>query len=144
MSNTENSLMKQTKKELIAIILRKDDTEKKLNKKLADVELDLNKAKSMINENKYTIKDLKEDLDVSNGIISQRNNDVDKLTVVNKDNQASYYPINSDYFCLFIDAMIKFFDTGISPVPKEQTIDVIAVREAGIKAFKSPFNWVEV
>lgn len=69
MSNTENSLMKQTKKELIAIILRKDDTEKKLNKKLADVE--------------YTIKDLKEDLDVSNGIISQRNNDVDKLTVVN-------------------------------------------------------------
>lgn len=67
-----------------------------------------------------------------------------KLTVVNKDNQASYYPINSDYFGLFIDAMIKFFDTGISPVPKEQTIDVIAVREAGIKAFKSPFNWVEV
>ena len=69
MSNTENSLMKQTKKELVAIILRKDDTEKKLNKKLADVE--------------YTIKDLKEDLDVSNGIISQRNNDIDKLTVVN-------------------------------------------------------------
>ena len=83
MSNTENSLMKQTRKELISIILRKDDTEKKLNKKLADVELDLKKAKSMIGENEYTIKDLKEDLDVSNGIISQRNNDIDKLTVVN-------------------------------------------------------------
>lgn len=83
MSNTENSLMKQTKKELVAIILRKDDTEKKLNKKLADVELDLNKTKSMISENEYTIKDLREDLDVSNGIISQRNNDIDKLTVVN-------------------------------------------------------------
>ncbi len=83
MSNTENSLMKQTKKELVAIILRKDDIEKKLNKKLADVELSLNKAKSMISENEYTIKDLKDDLDVSNGIISQRNNDVDKLTVVN-------------------------------------------------------------
>ena len=69
MSNTENSLMKQTKKELVSIILRKDDTEKKLNKKISDVE--------------YTIKDLKEDLDVSNGIISQRNNDIDKLTVVN-------------------------------------------------------------
>ena len=69
MSNTENSLMKQTKKELVSIILRKDDTEKKLNKKISDIE--------------YTIKDLKEDLDVSNGIISQRNNDVDKLTVVN-------------------------------------------------------------
>ena len=83
MSNTENSLMKQTKKELVAIILRKDDTEKKLNKKLADVELDLNKAKSMISENEYTIKDLKQDLEISNDIISQRNNDIDKLTVVN-------------------------------------------------------------
>ena len=51
MSNTENSLMKQTKKELVAIILRKDDIEKKLNKMLADVELDLKKAKSMISKN---------------------------------------------------------------------------------------------
>ncbi len=83
MSNTENSLMKQTKKELVAIILRKDDTEKKLNKKLDDVELSLNKAKSMISRNESTIKDLKDDLDVSNGIISQRNNDVDELTTVN-------------------------------------------------------------
>ena len=32
MSNTENSLMKQTKKELVAIILRKDDIERKNNK----------------------------------------------------------------------------------------------------------------
>lgn len=83
MSNTENSLMKQTKKELVAIILRKDDTEKKLNKKLADVELDLNKAKSMISENEYTIKDLKQDLEISNDIISQRNNDIDELTIIN-------------------------------------------------------------
>lgn len=83
MSNTENSLMKQTKKELVAIILRKDDTEKKLNKKLADVELDLNKAKSMISRNEYTIKDLKENFDISNNIISQRKNDIDKLTIIN-------------------------------------------------------------
>ena len=83
MSNTENSLMKQTKKELVAIILRKDDIEKKLNKKLADVELDLQKAKSRISDNEYTIKDLKEDLDISNEIVNQRNNYIDKLTVVN-------------------------------------------------------------
>lgn len=85
MSNTENSLMKQTKKELVGIILRKDDTEKKLNKKLADVELDLNKAKSTISENAYTIKDLKLDLEVSNDIIKQHQNDIDELTTINAD-----------------------------------------------------------
>ena len=83
MSNTENSLMKQTKKELVAIILRKDDTEKKLNKKLADVEFDLQKTKSMIGEKEYTIKDLKQDLEISNDIVKQHKNEIDKLTVVN-------------------------------------------------------------
>lgn len=83
MSNTENSLMKQTKKELVSIILRKDDIEKKLNKKISNIEPDLNKAKSMISENEYTIRSLKEDLDVSIGIINQRKNDINNLTVVN-------------------------------------------------------------
>lgn len=85
MSNTENSLMKQTKKELVAIILRKDDTEKKLNKMLADVELDLKKAKSMISKNESTIKDLRENLDISNKIVNQHKNSIDKLTTINAD-----------------------------------------------------------
>lgn len=67
-----------------------------------------------------------------------------RITVVYKDNKADVFNIKSDYFSLFIDAMIEFFDTGEIPVPKEQTIDVIAVREAGIKAFEKPFNWVNV
>ena len=57
---------------------------------------------------------------------------------------AKAYSIESDFFALFIDAMIKFFDTGETPVTPEQTIDVIAVREAGIKALEKPFVWVEV
>ena len=79
MSNTENSLMKQTKKELVAIILRKDDTEKKLNKMLADVELDLKKAKSMISKNESTIKNL----DESEKNVNQHKNSIDKLTIIN-------------------------------------------------------------
>ena len=71
MSNTENSLMKQTKKELVAIILRKDDTEKKLNKKLAD--------------NESTIKTLRENLDESEKNVSQHQNAIDELTIVNAD-----------------------------------------------------------
>ncbi len=66
------------------------------------------------------------------------------LTTVNKENAAKIYTVNSDYFSLFFDALIRFFDTGIVPVPHEQTVDVIAVRAAGMKALQSPFVWVEV
>lgn len=85
MSNTENSLMKQTKKELVAIILRKDDTEKKLNKKISDIELDLNKAKSMISRNESTINTLRENLDESEKNVSQHQNAIDELTTINAD-----------------------------------------------------------
>ena len=67
-----------------------------------------------------------------------------RMTVCYENNTADVRVIESDYFSLFIDAMIEFFDTGIIPVPKEQTIDVIAVRNAGLKAFETPFEWVNI
>ncbi len=67
-----------------------------------------------------------------------------KLAVMDKNNNYVDYQINSDYFSLFIDNLIEFFDTGIVQVPHEETIDVIAVREAGMSAFTKPFEWVEV
>lgn len=67
-----------------------------------------------------------------------------RITACYEDNKADVYTIESDYFSLFIDAMIEFFDTGIVPVPKEQTIDVIAVRTAGLKAFDTPFTWINI
>jgi len=67
-----------------------------------------------------------------------------RLTVCYEDNKADVHIIESDYFALFIDAMIEFFDTGVVPVPKEQTIDVIAVRTMGLKAFETPFTWINI
>lgn len=67
-----------------------------------------------------------------------------RITVCYEDNTADIHVIKSDYFSLFIDAMIEFFDTGVIPVPKEQTIDVIAVRTAGLKAFETPFTWIYI
>lgn len=54
------------------------------------------------------------------------------------------YPIKSDYFRLFLAEVLRFFQTGHIPVPWEQTIEVIAIREAGQKARKAPFQWVSV
>ncbi len=52
--------------------------------------------------------------------------------------------IQTGYFDNFIKALVKFFETGEIPVPHEQTIEVIAIREAGMKAMLTPFQWVNV
>ncbi len=67
-----------------------------------------------------------------------------RLTVEKEDGSSNIVQIKSNYFGLFLEELIRFFDTGIVPVPHEQTIDVIAVREAGLKAMKTPYEWVEV
>ncbi len=67
-----------------------------------------------------------------------------KITTVTEKNCATQYPIQSNFFGLFIEGMIRFFETGEVPVPAENTVDVIAIREAGLKAMKHPFTWVEV
>ncbi len=67
-----------------------------------------------------------------------------KIITVDENNSQQEYPITSDFFTLFIDAMIEFFRTGEVPVSHEQTIDVIAIRESGIRAQKAPFTWINL
>lgn len=67
-----------------------------------------------------------------------------RLTIVDEANKAKHYEIQSDYFGRFIKAMLQFFETAKAPVTHEQTIDVIAVRTAAIKACETPFKWVEL
>lgn len=67
-----------------------------------------------------------------------------RITAVDKDNNAKYYEIQSDFFGNFIKGMIEFFKTGEAPVTHEQTIDVIAVRRAAIRAASTPFEWIEL
>lgn len=67
-----------------------------------------------------------------------------KMTVVKEDNSAENYIVQSDYFGLFIDAVIEFFETGVIPVPAYQTIGVIALIEAAKKACQNLFEWINV
>jgi len=52
--------------------------------------------------------------------------------------------VQSDLFKEFIKELVDFFRTGDVKVPHEETVAVIAVREAAIKAAKTPGEWVEV
>ena len=67
-----------------------------------------------------------------------------KMAVVKEDNSAENYIVQSDYFGLFIDAVIEFFETGVIPVPAYQTIGVIALIEAAKKACQNLFEWINV
>ena len=67
-----------------------------------------------------------------------------RLTPIDAENNAQDYVVQSDFFGNFIDKMLEFFETGIVPVPHEQTVQVIAIREAGLKAMQTPFTWIAV
>ena len=67
-----------------------------------------------------------------------------RITTVDRGNNAEFYDIRSDYFRLFVDAVIRFFDAGKVPVARVETIDVVAVREAGERGMGRPFEWGDI
>ncbi len=52
--------------------------------------------------------------------------------------------IQSNFFNTFIRQLVDFFETGVVKVEHEETITIMAVREAGMKAQKCPGEWVKV
>lgn len=67
-----------------------------------------------------------------------------KIRTVDKDNNPTDYTILSKYFNLFMEALVEFFRTGEIPVEHSQTVDVIAIREAGYRALQKPYEWIEL
>lgn len=49
-----------------------------------------------------------------------------------------------DFFPRFICNLLAFFENGKAPVPREQTLEIMALREAGAAALASPDTWVAV
>ena len=52
--------------------------------------------------------------------------------------------VKSDFFQEFIVALVAFVRTGQIPVSHEETLAIMAVREAGCKAMQAPGQWVPV
>ena len=52
--------------------------------------------------------------------------------------------VESDYFHHFIMELVRFFRTGQVPVSHEETLGIMAAREAGVKAQACPGQWVAV
>ncbi|MFZ2537689.1 MAG: Gfo/Idh/MocA family oxidoreductase [Oscillospiraceae bacterium] len=52
--------------------------------------------------------------------------------------------IESNFFKEFIKELVDFFETGIPKVSSEDTIAIMAIREAGLKAAKTPGEWISL
>ncbi len=52
--------------------------------------------------------------------------------------------VQSDYFHHFIVNMVSFFKTGEGAVPHEETLNIMAVRGAGLEASKNPGQWIKI
>ena len=66
------------------------------------------------------------------------------MTIRYGQDQAVAIDTMDDFFPRFIEAMLRFFDTGKSTVPKEQTLEIAALIEAGQEALKKMDQWVAV
>lgn len=52
--------------------------------------------------------------------------------------------VASDFFQAFIRELVRYFRTGVIPVPHEETLAIMAARGAGLEAMKTPGQWVPV
>ena len=61
-----------------------------------------------------------------------------------KDFKQSVITVCSDYFHNFIVSMVDFFRTAKPVVPHSETLNIMAVRGAGIEAIKRPCEWISL
>jgi hypothetical protein len=66
------------------------------------------------------------------------------IDAMNRDGKGAGVAIQADFWVGFVDGLLRFFDTGVSVVPKAETCQAIAMVEAGRKALASPGTWVEL
>jgi hypothetical protein len=78
------------------------------------------------------------------GTLTQFPNHPFQLSMQYGDGKSLVIDAMEDFFPRFIEAMLAFFDSGVPSVPKEETLEVAAVLEAGAAALKSPDTWVPV
>ena len=67
-----------------------------------------------------------------------------RLSIQLKDGGGVFVDQCSDIFQRLIDNILGFFETGKSPVPREETLEIMAIREAGYKALANYDTWIKI
>lgn len=66
------------------------------------------------------------------------------IDVMGRDGKGASATIAGDFWTGFVDGLLRFFDTGVSAVPKAETCEAMAMVEAGLMALDAPGQWVQV
>ncbi|MDW7659561.1 MAG: hypothetical protein SCM11_20525, partial [Bacillota bacterium] len=66
------------------------------------------------------------------------------LAIQTKDQKGTAFDITSDFWMLFIEDLLLFFETGKPPVDQAETCAAMAMIEAGRNALTRPGEWVAV
>ncbi|OPH57651.1 hypothetical protein BC351_03800 [Paenibacillus ferrarius] len=56
--------------------------------------------------------------------------------------QAKLLKIESNFFGVFIENLVTFFESGVPAVSQAETLAIAAIMEAGMKAEKTPYQWL--
>jgi hypothetical protein len=67
-----------------------------------------------------------------------------QMVINYSDGSCRVLDIKSDFFKNFIRELIRFYESGEIVVPHEQTIAVMAIREACLKAYRLTDQWIQV
>jgi hypothetical protein len=66
------------------------------------------------------------------------------LEVLAQNGEGASLSIEKDFWPSFIDNLLAFFDTKQPAVPKEETLEAVAMVETGLKAIENPDQWIAV
>ena len=66
------------------------------------------------------------------------------MTIGYEGGTSSKLEVKKDFWPNCIKAMADFFENPVPPVSHEQTLTVVSIIEAGIKAKDTPFEWVNI
>jgi len=69
--------------------------------------------------------------------MTQYHNTDFEMILINKENMGDRRTVKSEFFKTFIIEMLDFFTLGEPKVTKEETITIMAIREAGTKAYEA-------
>lgn len=67
-----------------------------------------------------------------------------EMAINMSDKKSKLVKVDSDYFKIFVGQMVDFFKTGDVKVPHAETVTVISIREAGLKAIENPGKWIDI
>lgn len=66
------------------------------------------------------------------------------MTIGYDDRSVNLLKIEKDFWPNCIRSMLEFFETNVPPVCHSQTLAVVGIIDAGIKAKKSPYEWIYI